>query len=542
MVDEGFIKDNAQRLNEIILLVLLITAVSGTAVFCRFYLMTWLGERVSADIRLAVYNQLLKLSPAFYAKVRTGEVISRFTADSTLLQTVVGSSLSMALRSGVTVIGGLAMMGITSVKMTLLVLLAVPLVLGPVGFFGRKVRTLARESQDRVADLGAYVDETLHEIHTVQAYGHEDKDRILFNGRVEDVMTAASGRIRYRALLISSVMFLSIAAIALVTWVGAHDVMSGKMTGGELSAFMFYAVMVAGAVATISEVVGEIQRASGAAERLIELAETEVDIPAPLVPKTLPDKVCGELQLQQLNFHYPEQTQLVLSDLDLVINAGERVALVGPSGAGKSTLFQLLQRFYVPSSGSILLDGIDIAALSPQDLRAQFALVPQDSVIFATSVLENVRYGRVDASEQEVIDACIAARAHEFISEFNEGYQTYLGERGVRLSGGQKQRIAIARAILADRPILLLDEATSALDALSEQKVKQALDELMSGKTTLIIAHRLATVINADRIIVFDKGRIVASGKHQTLMQTNDLYREFASLQLLTDEVNPLSE
>lgn len=542
MVDEGFIKDNAQRLNEIILLVLLITAVSGTAVFCRFYQMTWLGERVSADIRLAVYNQLLKLSPAFYAKVRTGEVISRFTADSTLLQTVVGSSLSMALRSGVTVIGGLAMMGITSVKMTLLVLLAVPLVLGPVGFFGRKVRTLARESQDRVADLGAYVDETLHEIHTVQAYGHEDKDRSLFNGRVEDVMTAASGRIRYRALLISSVMFLSIAAIALVTWVGAHDVMSGKMTGGELSAFMFYAVMVAGAVATISEVVGEIQRASGAAERLIELAETEVDIPAPLVPKTLPDKVRGELQLQQLNFHYPEQTQLVLSDLDLVINAGERVALVGPSGAGKSTLFQLLQRFYVPSSGSILLDGIDIAALSPQDLRVQFALVPQDSVIFATSVLENVRYGRVDANEQEVIDACIAARAHEFISEFNEGYQTYLGERGVRLSGGQKQRIAIARAILADRPILLLDEATSALDALSEQKVKQALDELMAGKTTLIIAHRLATVINADRIIVFDKGRIVASGKHQTLMQTNDLYREFASLQLLTDEVNPLSE
>lgn len=542
MVDEGFIKDNAQRLNEIILLVLLITAVSGTAVFCRFYLMTWLGERVSADIRLTVYNQLLKLSPAFYAKVRTGEVISRFTADSTLLQTVVGSSLSMALRSGVTVIGGLAMMGITSVKMTLLVLLAVPLVLGPVGFFGRKVRTLARESQDRVADLGAYVDETLHEIHTVQAYGHEDKDRSLFNGRVEDVMTAASGRIRYRAMLISSVMFLSIAAIASVTWVGAHDVMSGKMTGGELSAFMFYAVMVAGAVATISEVVGEIQRASGAAERLIELAETEVDIPAPLVPKTLPTKVRGELQLQQLNFHYPEQTQLVLSDLELTIAAGERVALVGPSGAGKSTLFQLLQRFYVPSSGSIHLDGIDIAELSPKDLRAQFALVPQDSVIFATSVLENVRYGRVDASEQEVIDACIAARAHEFISEFSEGYQTYLGERGVRLSGGQKQRIAIARAILADRPILLLDEATSALDALSEQKVKQALDELMKGKTTLIIAHRLATVINADRIIVFDKGRIVASGKHQTLIQTNALYREFASLQLLTDDVSALSE
>lgn len=538
MVDEGFVRDNAQRLNEIILLVFGITAVSGTAVFCRFYLMTWLGERVSADIRLTVYNQLLKLSPAFYAKVRTGEVISRFTADSTLLQTVVGSSLSMALRSSVTVLGGLVMMGITSVKMTLLVLLAVPLVLGPVIFFGRKVRTLARESQDRVADLGAYVDETLHEIHTVQAYGHEDKDRSLFNRRVEDVMSAASGRIRYRALLISTVMFLSIAAIAMVTWVGAHDVMAGKMTGGELSAFMFYAVMVAGAVATISEVIGEIQRASGAAERLIELAETQVDIPVATHPVSLPAKVSGELMIEGLNFAYPEHDALVLKQLNMAIAAGERVALVGPSGAGKSTLFQLLQRFYVPSAGSIRLEGIDIANLLPQELRSQFALVPQDSVIFATSVLENVRYGRVDATEQEVIDACIAARAHEFISEFTEGYQTYLGERGVRLSGGQKQRIAIARAILADRPILLLDEATSALDAVSEQKVKQALDVLMADKTTLIIAHRLSTVINADRIFVFDKGEIVACGRHQELMQSNALYREFASLQLLTEEAN----
>ena len=538
MVDEGFVRDNAQRLNEIILLVLGITAISGTAVFCRFYLMTWLGERVSADIRLTVYNQLLKLSPAFYAKVRTGEVISRFTADSTLLQTVVGSSLSMALRSGVTVLGGLVMMGITSVKMTLLVLLAVLLVLGPVIFFGRKVRVLARESQDRVADLGAYVDETLHEIHTVQAYGHEDKDRSLFHTRVEDVMSAASGRIRYRALLISSVMFLSIAAIAMVTWVGAHDVMAGRMTGGELSAFMFYAVMVAGAVATISEVIGEIQRASGAAERLIELAETQVDIPVATHPVSLPADVSGELVIEGLSFAYPEQDTLVLKDVNMTITAGERVALVGPSGAGKSTLFQLLQRFYVPSAGSIRLEGIDIANLLPQDLRAQFALVPQDSVIFATSVLENVRYGRVDATEQEVIDACIAARAHEFISEFTEGYQTYLGERGVRLSGGQKQRIAIARAILADRPILLLDEATSALDAVSEQKVKQALDVLMANKTTLIIAHRLSTVINADRIFVFDKGEIVASGRHQALMQSNALYREFASLQLLTEEAN----
>ena len=536
MVDEGFMQDNASRLNEIILLVLGITLVSGSAVFCRFYLMSWLGERVSADIRLKVYDQLLKLSPAFYAKVRTGEVISRFTADSTLLQTVVGSSLSMALRSSVTVLGGLVMMGITSVKMTALVLLAVPLVLGPVGFFGRKVRVLARESQDRVADLGAYVDETLHEIHTVQAYGHEDKDRVLFNQRTEDVMTAAGSRIRYRAMLISSVMFLSIAAIVLVTWVGAHDVMAGKMTGGELSAFMFYAVMVAGAVATISEVIGEIQRASGAAERLIELAETPVDIPVAAQPSSLTLPVRGQLTLNNLSFAYPEHEMRVLKDISFTINPGERVALVGPSGAGKSTLFQLLQRFYLPTMGDIHLDGIDIASLTPSELRRQFALVPQDSVVFATNVLENVRYGRVDASEDDVKAACVAARADEFIRDFPDGYQTYLGERGVRLSGGQKQRIAIARAILADRPILLLDEATSALDAVSEQKVKQALDVLMAGKTTLIIAHRLSTVINADRILVFDKGVLVDSGRHSELMQTSDLYREFASLQLLTEE------
>ena len=545
MVDEGFLKDNGERLNEIILLVIGITALSSSAIFCRFYLMTWLGERVSADIRLTVYDHLLNLSPGFYAKLRTGEVISRFTADSTLLQSVVGSSLSMALRASVTVIGGIVMMAITSLKMTALVLLAVPMVLGPIFFFGRKVRDLSRQSQDRVGDLGAYVDETLHEIHTVQAYCHEDRDRLLFNQRVEAVMDAAKGRIKYRSILISLVMFLSILAIALVTWVGAHDVMQGAITGGELSAFMFYAVMVAGSVATISEVIGEIQRAAGATERLIELVKTPIDIPLPVSRVTLPATVRGELQLKDVRFSYrdittsnrPDDfTQEVICGLSLHIQSGERVALVGASGAGKSTLFELLQRFYTLNSGSIMLDGIDIADLSPQDLRQQFALVPQESVIFATSVLENVRYGRPDASEEEVIEACIAARAHEFISEFSMGYQTYLGERGVRLSGGQKQRIAIARAILAKRPVLLLDEATSALDAVSEQKVKQALDVLMQGRTTLIIAHRLATVLNADRILVMDKGQLIGSGTHQELMQTNVLYREFATLQLLNDE------
>ncbi len=544
MVDEGFLQDNGERLNQIIFLVIGITAISSSAVFCRFYLMTWLGERVSADIRLKVYDHLLKLSPAFYAKLRTGEVISRFTADSTLLQSVVGSSLSMALRASVTVIGGIVMMAITSLKMTGLVLLAVPVVLGPIFFFGRKVRDLSRQSQDRVGDLGSYVDETLHEIHTVQAYTHEARDRYLFDDRVEAVMSAASGRIKYRSILISTVMFLSILAISLVTWVGAQDVMIGAITGGELSAFMFYAVMVAGSVATISEVIGEIQRAAGAAERLIELVEAPVDIPDAEQPLLLPAKVTGGLKLKEVRFAYQNIREgggkAVLGDevirgLSLNIQPGERVALVGESGAGKSTLFELLQRFYNLNGGAIELDGVDIAQLKLQELRQQYALVPQDSVIFAMSVLENVRYGRLDASEEEVIAACKAARAHEFISEFSDGYQTYLGERGVRLSGGQKQRVAIARAILADRPILLLDEATSALDAISEQQVKQALETLMEGKTTLIIAHRLATVLNADRILVMDKGELVATGTHQELMQSSELYREFASLQLITE-------
>ncbi len=547
MVDEGFLQDNNQRLNEIIWLIIAITALSSSAIFCRFYLMTWLGERVSADIRLKVYDHLLKLSPNFYAKLRTGEVISRFTADSTLLQSVVGSSLSMALRSSVTVIGGMVMMAITSLKLTLLVLLAVPMVLGPIFFLGRRVRALSRQSQDRVGDLGAYVDETLHEIHTVQAYCHEERDRNLFNQRVEAVMHAASSRIKYRSILISLVMFLSILAISLVTWVGAKDVMQGVISGGELSAFMFYAIMVASAVATISEVIGEIQRAAGATERLIELVETPVDIPQPAHPLTLVKPVSGELQLQDVRFSYlcmDEQKGIdeqqaeteVICGLNLHIQPGERVAFVGESGAGKSTLFELLQRFYVLDSGKILLDGVDIAQLSSHELRSQYALVPQESVIFAANVLENVRYGRPEASEEQVIDACIAARAHEFITEFPEGYQSYLGERGVRLSGGQKQRIAIARAILAQRPVLLLDEATSALDAVSEQKVKQALDVLMQGRTTLIIAHRLATVLNADRIVVMEKGQIVAIGTHSQLMQTSERYKEFACLQLLTDD------
>ena len=534
LVDEGFVANNSARLNQITLAILLLCALTSLAVFCRFYLMTWLGERVSADIRNRVYQHMLKLSPAFYSQMRTGEVISRFTADTTLLQSVVGSSFSMALRSAVTAIGGLLMMALTSVKMTALVLLAVPLVLAPIILLGRKVRKLSRASQDRLADVGAYVDESLHEIHTVQAYGHEAVDKQLFANRIEQVMQAAAQRIFYRSLLIAAVMLLSISAMVLISWVGAQDVMAGSVSAGELTAFMFYAVMVAGSAATISEVIGDIQRAAGATERLIELATAQVDISSPAQPLNLNKPVSGAISIRQLCFAYPQVAdKRVLQQLNIDIQPGERIALVGASGAGKTTLFQLLQRFYQPTSGQILLDGTDISALDIATLRAQFALVPQESVIFATTVLENVRYGRPDATEQDVINACVAARADGFIREFSDGYATELGERGVRLSGGQKQRIAIARAILADRPVLLLDEATSALDAVNEQQVQQALEYLMQGKTTLIIAHRLATVVNADRILLLDQGNLVASGSHQQLLQSSPLYQQLAQLQLL---------
>lgn len=534
LVDEGFVSGNAARLNQLTLFVLAITGIASVAVFLRFYFMSWLGERVSADIRNSVYQHMLKLAPAFYSETRTGEVISRFTADTTLLQSVVGSSLSMALRSAVTAIGGLLMMAFTSFKLTALVFIAVPLVLLPIFVLGKKVRRLARDSQDRLADIGAHVDQSLHEIHTVQAYGHEAADEQVFRQKIEQVIAAARGRIFYRALLIGSVMLLSIGAITLVGYVGALAVIEGSVSPGQLTAFLFYAVMVAGGVATISEVIGEVQRAAGAAERLIELSSMPITISAPEQPVVLPAKVRGALRLDAVNFAYPQAAeQPVLGAINLDIAPGERIALVGPSGAGKSTLFQLLQRFYDVTSGSIYLDNLPITAITPQALRAQFALVPQEAVIFADTVLENVRYGKPDASMQQVEAACIAARADEFITQFTDGYATQLGERGVRLSGGQKQRIAIARAILADRPILLLDEATSALDAASEHAVKQALELAMQNRTTLIIAHRLSTVITADRILVMDKGQIIASGRHHELLQTCPLYRELAELQLL---------
>jgi ATP-binding cassette subfamily B protein len=535
VVDEGFIANNADKLDQTMLMVMGIALIGSVAAYFRFYWMIWLGERVSADIRQNVYEHLLTLSPAFFAKTRTGEVISRFTADTTLLQSVVGMGLSMGLRSTITFIGALFLMLFSSPMLTLYVLIAVPIVLLPIRIFGAKVRLHSKNSQNKVADVGAYVDETLHEIHTVQAYSHEGIDKGLFQSRIEDVMNAAQSRIKYRALLVACIMAISIIAITSVAWVGAQQILTGELSAGELTAFMFYAVMAGAAVATISEVIGEIQKAAGASERLMELLNTQTSIESPEAPMALPNKVSGEIELQNVNFYYPETDAVpVIKNLNLKIKSGERVALVGPSGAGKSTLFQLLLRFYDVSSGQIELESKNVKSLDVSALRDQFALVPQESVIFASSVQDNIGYGRTDASQYDIENAAKAARAHDFISELPEGYQTNLGERGVRLSGGQKQRIAIARAILADRPILLLDEATSSLDATNEQHVKSALEELMKNKTTLIIAHRLATVINADRIVVMDKGEIVAIGTHQELVAGNDLYREFAQLQLVS--------
>ncbi|MCU7555192.1 ABC transporter transmembrane domain-containing protein [Alteromonas sp. ASW11-19] len=531
-VDKGFMAENPGTLNTAIVAVLVICLVASLATYCRFYLMTWLGERVSADIRQQVFTHLLTLPPTFYAQTRTGEVISRFTSDSTVLQTVIGMSLSMAIRSAITFIGSLVLMGITSPLLTLCVLLAVPAVLLPIRLLAPRVRRYAKLSQDKVADIGANVDQSLHEIRTVQAYTAESLEADAFGQRVEAAMDTARQRIHYRSLLIGTIMAFSLSAIIVIAWVGARQVFAGSMSMGELSAFLFYAVMAGGSIATISEVIGEVQRGVGASERLLQLLASRSDISAgsQVLPVTNQPPT---IDFADILFHYPDSAPL-FTNLNLHVAAGETVALVGPSGAGKSTLFHLLLRFYQPQQGQITLNGEPIDRFTLNSLRQQIAIVTQEPVVFATTVMENIRYGNSHASDDDICQAAKAAFAHEFIDQLPQRYHTELGERGVRLSGGQRQRIAIARAILADRPVLLLDEATSALDANSERRVQQALNRLMHGRTTIVIAHRLATVQHADRIVVMDKGKITSTGTHDELIENDMLYREYAELQLLS--------
>jgi ATP-binding cassette subfamily B protein len=532
VIDRGFSAGSGAELDRMLAYMLGVVVVMACATYARFYFVSWLGERVTADLRRAVFDHLMSLPPGYFEVMRTGEVISRLTNDTTMLETVIGSSASMAIRNMLLMIGGLVMLALTSGKLTALVLVGVPLVLVPILFFGRRVRKLARASQDRVGDVGAYVDEALHEIRTVQAYGHETEDRRQFGARVEEAFSTALLRIRQRALLVATVIVLVFGAVGVILWIGGHDVVSGQISAGQLSAFVFYAVIVASAAGTISEVVGDLQRAAGATERLFELLTIEPAIRAPEHPMPLPVPARGTVSFDDVTFHYPSRPDTAaLDDFSLRVTAGEKVALVGPSGAGKTTVFQLLLRFYDPERGSVAIDGVDLRTADPAEVRARLALVPQEPVIFAASVLGNVRYGRPDASDAEVAAACEAAYATEFIERLPDRFASYLGERGVRLSGGQRQRLAIARAILANRPILLLDEATSALDAESERMVQLALERLMAGRTVLIIAHRLATVRHADRIAVMEQGRIIATGTHDELTRSNPLYARLASLQ-----------
>jgi len=532
VIDRGIAAGNPGLLNEALAGLLLVIVVMAAATFARFYLVTWLGERVTADIRRAVFDHILELSPSFFEVTRTGEVISRLTNDTSLLEVVVGSSASFALRNLLLMIGAFAMLALTSAKLTLLVLVGVPVVFLPIVIAGRRVRRLSRASQDRIAEVAAFIDETLHEIRTVQAYVHEQVDRASFGARVEAHFDTAQRRILTRAAMVAAVMLLAFGAIGAILWVGGHDVVAGRLSPGDLSAFVFYAVLVAGAVGAIAEVMGDLQRAAGAAERLLELLQTRPAITGPAAPRALPQPVRGALCFEDVGFAYPSRpADPALRGFSLRIEPGERVALVGPSGAGKTTVFQLLLRYYDPQTGALRLDGVDVRELDPRSLRAQFALVAQDPVIFAASVLDNVRYGRPDASDAAVEEACRAAFAWEFIQRLPEGLATPLGERGVQLSGGQRQRLSIARAILAKRPLLLLDEATSALDAESEQLVQRALDALMREHTTLIIAHRLATVQHVDRIVVMEASRVVAQGSHQQLLESSPLYARLAALQ-----------
>jgi ATP-binding cassette subfamily B protein len=532
VVDKGFGSASPALLDAALAAMIGVAALLAAATFVRFYLMMSIGERVVTDLRRTVFNHILALEPGYFEATRTGEVISRLTNDTTLLQQVIGYGLSMFVRNLLMMLGAAVMMFVVSWKLAACVLLGIPATLVPILLLGRRVRKLSRDNQDRVADVSAYVDEAVHEIRTVQAYAHEAADRAAFGVHAEAAYRSGVTRIGQKAFLIASVMLIAFCAVGVILWVGGHDVFAGRLSAGELSAFVFYAFVVATGAGTVSEVWGELQRAAGATERLMEILDTRPGIAAPSVPAPRPPHT--EIAFDAVGFAYPARPGTpALDRFTLTVTQGERVALVGPSGAGKTTVLALLLRFYDPQSGAVRIGGTDLREYDPVALRRLIAVVPQDPVIFAASVLDNVRYGRPEASREEAERACEQAFALEFIHRLPQGLDTVLGERGVTLSGGQRQRLSIARALLADRPILLLDEATSSLDAASERMVQQALEALERGRTSLVIAHRLATVQHADRIVVMDRGQIVAQGSHAELMKSGGLYASLAALQFL---------
>ncbi|MBR7792658.1 ATP-binding cassette domain-containing protein [Undibacterium sp. FT147W] len=540
MIDLGFGhngKGNIEHVDLTFLALFAVACVLGIATAARFYMVSWLGERVTADIRNAVYSHVVTQSPQFFETTQTGEVLSRLTTDTTLIQTVVGTSISMALRNVLLFIGGLVMLFITSIKLSSIIIVMLALVVLPIILFGRRVRKLSRDSQDKIADASAIAGEILNAMPTVQAFTHEHIEARRFADSVENAFGTAMRRTRARSLLTMMAILLVFGAIVFVLWLGARAVMNGTMSGGELGQFILYASIVAGALGALSEVMGDAQRAAGATERLLELMEVQSPIQNPAHPRALPQRAVKQtggasLSIRDIRFHYPSRPDTAsIAGVTLDIPAGQTIAVVGSSGAGKTTLFQLLLRFYDPQSGEIQLDGVNIRDLDLHTLRNAIGVVPQETIIFSANAMDNIRYGRADASDAEVMAAAKMAAAHEFIEKLPEGYQSFLGERGVRLSGGQRQRIAIARALLKNPPLLLLDEATSALDAESERLVQGALEVAMQDRTTLIIAHRLATVQRADKIIVMEHGRIVETGTHASLVAQGGVYAKLAALQ-----------